>query len=402
MARNARIVTDAPGRPPYNPRAACAAPGKDMGDIRVLALYPGFHPEANEMAMVWQQACALGGLRVLALAPALDLFKGARSAQQRLDAGALSVRWLDDQQHPLRATEDVLAQARQFAPDIVFVATRGNLPAGRALAQALDATLVVHTEFFFTDAMLVNRREYLGVPALIPLAAARARRALRNGPAVVYVSDPPERARFGGERTLQYLPWPHPAPPAGSEAVAQDARDVDRFVYIGSLSRMKGARRLGTYLCHAAQTMPDLKMLLIGPPMDPEGRAVLTMLQQRLGARLDYRTHVPREEAMRLIARTFMVFSPGDFMGWGQIGDAWWRGTPVVACRPHYDLVHDSNCLVVASAADFAQTVSRLRADVTLRARLAQGGLETVARHAVPAVAHGLHASLTALMRPPG
>ena len=371
-----------------------------MGDIRVLALYPGFQPDANEMAMVWQQACALGGLRVLALAPALDLFKGAQAAQRSLDAGALSIRWLEDQQHPLHVTEDILAQARQFAPDIVFVATRGNLPAGHVLARTLNAALLVHTEFFFTDDMLVNRREYLGVPALIPLAAARARRALRNGTRRVYVSDPAERSRLSGDDRLQYLPWPHPAPPAGSEAIAQESRDADRFVYIGSLSRMKGARRLGEYLCLAAQTMPDLKMLLIGPPMDPEGRAVLAMLQQRLGARLDYRAHVPREEAMALIAHTFMVFSPGDFMGWGQIGDAWWRATPVVACRSHYDLVNDANCLVVRCAEEFAQTLARLRTDVALRTRLARGGLETVAHHAVPAVAAALHTSLRSLSGP--
>ena len=100
---------------------------------------------------------------------------------------------------------------------------------------------------------------------------------------------------------------------------------------------------------------------------------------------------MPRTEAEALIARAFCILSPGDAMGWGQIGDAWMADTPVIAAREHYDLRADDNGLIAPTASAFVAAVRQLRAQAAERARLAEGGQRSVAAHAVERVAATLH-----------
>jgi len=71
----------------------------------------------------------------------------------------------------------VISFARQSGPDLVFCAVDINLPLALQLAKMLDRPVMLHTEYFLDDVMIVRRRSYLGLPLLRPLAA----RAHRGG-----------------------------------------------------------------------------------------------------------------------------------------------------------------------------------------------------------------------------
>jgi hypothetical protein len=93
---------------------------------------------------------------------------------------------------------------------------------------------------------------------------------------------------------------------------------------------------------------------------------------------------------MALVERAPFVFLPGTSMSWGLIGDAWRRGTPVIAQAEHYDLCADQNCLITCDAVRLVEAVSALESDEAGRNRIIQGGLECGLKHSPAAVASAL------------
>ncbi|TDM05560.1 MAG: hypothetical protein C4K60_12430 [Ideonella sp. MAG2] len=84
------------------------------------------------------------------------------------------------------------------------------------------------------------------------------------------------------------------------------------------------------------------------------------------------------------------MLSPGDGMGWGQIGDAWRAGTPVIAYRQHYELRPGDNCLLAPTVSAYIEALSSLRQQPALRETLAANGRRDVLQHRVSAVAQVL------------
>ena len=353
--------------------------------LKVLVISAGYDIHLNEMSHVWQTLSDRWGVAVEVLAPRHDKLKAKQAATSQAQQGGLRVTWLE-QAFPLRLSADIEAMALAFQPDVIFAGPRDHLALAEALGRRVQAPVVLHTEYFYADQRWLRRREYLGMPPLRARVAQRVRQHTLAQAHTVCISDPQEQPQFQRGDAVAYLPWPH-VQHGAAEALPQAGRDVSTLVYVGSLFRAKGAERLGDYFAQALAQLPDLQVRVVGPVLDHAGREALVRIMAAGGTRAQWQESLPRAQAEALIARAFCVLSPGDGMGWGQIGDAWMAGTPVIAACEHYDLVAEHNCLIAPTADTFVEAVERLRAHAAERARLAEGGHHTVAAHAVEVVA---------------
>ena len=118
--------------------------------------------------------------------------------------------------------------------------------------------------------------------------------------------------------------------------------------------------------------------MIVGPAGDSTARRALERLARwRAEGRFRHVERMPRNEAVELIGRSAAVLFPHHAGGWGLIGDAWARGTPVIAVASHYDLEPGSNALLAASPAEFVDAVRRLRTDAPLWRQLSSAGVRT-------------------------
>lgn len=359
---------------------------------KVLVISAGFDFLLNEMSHVWQTLSDRFDVQVRVVAPALDRLKGRQAQTQRQTVRGVTVDWVA-QDFPLQASTEITALLADWQPDVVFAGPREHLSLARSLAQAQGCPVVLHTEYFFTDARWLRRRDYLGLRPLRPWVAHWLRQRVRQQARVVCISDPQEQAALHGQPGLAYLPWPHLFDDA-AEPLPQGQRDGDTLIHVGSLFAAKGAQRLGRFHAAALRKWPDMKLHWIGPVLDAAGQQALDAVRAVDAQRVQWQASVPRAEAQAVIGSAFCVFAPGDGMGWGQIGDAWAAGTPVVAAATHYDLQPGKNCLVADSEEAFLQVVHTLRQDASLRHMMAQAGRQTVRTHAVPVVAERLMQAL--------
>lgn len=357
--------------------------------LKVMVISAGYDVQLNEMSHVWQALSDSKGVAVEVIAPRHDKLKARRAPQAQAQHGGVRITWLE-QAFPLRMSAETLALAQAFQPDVLFAGPRDHLPLAAALGRRVQAPVLLHTEYFYADQRWLRRREYLGWPALRDRVAQRVRQHTLDQVHTVCISDPQEQPLFQRGDAVAYLPWPHLCQ-AATQRLTQGERDLSSLVYIGSLFRAKGAERLGDYFAQALAEISDLQVRIIGPVLDSAGREALSRIMAAGGARAQWQESLPRTEAEALIARAFCILSPGDAMGWGQIGDAWMADTPVIAAREHYDLRADDNCLIAPTASAFVADVRQLRAQASERARLAEGGQRSVAAHAVERVAATLH-----------
>lgn len=360
--------------------------------LKVMVISAGYDAQLNEMSHVWQALSDRWGVAVEVIAPRHDKLKARRAPESQAQRGGVRITWLD-QAFPLRMGAEALAVAQAFRPDVIFAGPREHMPIARALSLSVQAPVLLHTEYFYADQYWLRRREYLGWPALRARLARRVRQQTLAQVHTVCISDPQERPLFQGGDAVAYLPWPHLCQTV-AHCKTQDERDLSTLVYVGSLFRAKGAERLGEYFAQAMIDIPDLQVRVIGPVLDSVGRIALSRIMEAGGARVHWQESLARSEAEALIGRAFCILSPGDSMGWGQIGDAWMADTPVIAAREHYDLRAEENCLIAPTATAFVAAVRRLRTQADERARLAKGGRFSVAAHAVDQVASTLHGLL--------
>ena len=362
--------------------------------MRILALYPAFDVRINEMAMVWRQFCNQPGNSCFVFAGARDVLKGHRSADMIEESGSLTVH----RTAALQATDENLAMARSFRPDLIYCAVTENLRFARAIRRSTGAPLVLHTEFFLDDLTFLRRRYHGGVPPMRRIAGAVGRAVLHRMCDRIIVSNPAEQ-RLPAWRAfpkLRYLPWPHPGP---GTAFVPGGVERDFSAHIGSFSRGKGARTLGEFYGALLEAMPAFRIQLIGPAIDEEGAMMLAGLQRRFGDRVQVSSGCPRDQAMAILGRSLFVFSPAARYGWGLIGDAWGVGTAVISRVEHYDLKDGANCLVAPDVATFERSVRALAEDPGARERITTGGRATVAAHAPDAVAATLGAILNDVLR---
>lgn len=353
--------------------------------MRVLALYPAFDVQINEMAMVWEHLCTTNDIDCLVFAGARDILKGFRSASDTEQRGKLEVHRLAD----LKPSPEALERAAAFHPDVIYCAVTENLGFARTLRRHTGAPIVLHTEYFLDDLTFLRRRYHGGVPPLRRFAGIIGRTLLHRTCTTIIVSNPvdhrsPEWKTFPH---LRYLPWPHPHP----EEPANPIRRNSIFsAHIGSLSRGKGAAYLQEFYTALLRAMPEFRMIIVGPAIDEEGQRASRVLHDEFPDRVEIRAGCSRAEAMDLLRASLFVFSPALRYGWGLIGDSWGTGTPVISRTEHYDLKDGANCLVATDAAAFVRCAAALKDDEGLFARITKCGSETVAGHAPEVVAETL------------
>ena len=347
--------------------------------IRVLAIYPGFDPAINEAAMAWEQLAASGEIEFLAFAPTYDQLKNNEAQASMLKKSHFAIHRIPGG-YPLKLDQQAFAAAIEFNPDVVVAGTQGNLDLARKVASRVQAKLVLHQEYFYTDHCLINRKKYLGIRALLPFVANQVRAKILSRVDRVWLSDPVEVRKYAAQSPkLRYVPWPHPDP---GEIIPAAGRDFSKMVYIGSLSRAKGADVLADYARKLLSVFPGKRVEIVGPATDHTGRIALRNIADDAGERFVYHPNLPRADAMQLLSRAPFVFIPGAGLSWGLIGDAWRRRTLVLAQAAHYDLVGDQNCILVHSADEFVEVVRTLEADPAFGAQILESAIQTGLKHA--------------------
>src|SRR6266404_9678753 len=354
--------------------------------LRVAAIYPAFAPGINEMALTWQQLADAGRVACRVVAGADDRLKAARSPLGVEHLGNLEILRVPGVLAPGTLGEDAVAWAAEFAPEVVFCTLPLNLANARRIARRAHAPILLHAETWLDSAMMA-RRYYLWIPALRPWVARALRLWYRRQARAVAYSNPSEIAALRSSRGMHYLPWPHPRW-AAAPVTKREARSLDTVVYVGALQRWKGAERLADYGERLLADDPEAKLVIVGPVGDGVAERALERLKPwSQEGRLRHIEHLPRPEAVALIGRSLAVFYPHPSGGWGLIGDAWRRGTPVISVAAHYDIREGVNALVASSAGEFVSAVRRLRGDAALWAALVAEGERSVAAHDVEVVA---------------
>lgn len=362
--------------------------------MKVLALYPAFDVRMNEMAMAWQAATQDGGIECYVACSSEDRLKAQVAEVNMEDRAGLTIRRFPGSLSTDENAREIVAWASAICPDIIFCAVHFNLPLALKVRKAVGAPIVLHTEYFLDNRMLLRRRWHLGIPWLRALVCSVFREWVRVNTAVVVCSNPREFTGSGIERKVgfSYLPWPHPLQ---GEQQPSAPEGHTHAVYLGSLSRGKGAETLSRYFGRLLRNDPTSTATIIGPPVDEAGKKALELLQAAGGGRVEFIRSCDRQQALRHIGRATFVFSPADRLGWGLIGDAWSVGTPILAVAEHYDLSHGRNCWVVADEQEFIQAVHMLREDPNKSSALVAGGRRTVVEnHGIRPVVHALKATL--------
>ncbi len=393
----AKIVRAAPVPPVAAPAIVAA-----RAPLRVVCIYPAFDPAINELAMVWGSLAASGQVLCRALAGSSDRLKNSEAGNLAYDAPNLSVRRVAGQLSEVQVADELIAWAAALKPDVIVCGNDNNLAVGQRIRQAAGTgKVVLHCEYWF-DKLWLPRREFLGFEPLRGLGATWRRFRLSRQFDAVMVSNAGESdalvAAGHSDARCNYLPWPHPR--SVNQVLPRDQRDLNRVVFIGSITQWKGARRLGVYFDALLRAVPTVTVDVIGPPLDDEARGALALLA-KWGERARITPHVARDEALRRIGSALCVFAPGDRFGWGMVGDAFGTGTPAVGAVRQYELVDQKTALLCPHPASFVAAIQSLQADPVLWNRLAEAGLgctETI--HSVAAVQARLFDILDRLAQP--
>jgi len=354
--------------------------------VKVVAIYPAFAPEINEMAVTWQRLTAAGLVECRVVAGENDILRATRSAVGIQRLPNLEIFRVPGLLAPGQVDDAAVEWAADFKPDVIFCALQLNVRHARRIARRCGAPILLHAEAWL-DSTSMQRRLYLGIEPLRPIVASARRAWYRRQVKAVAFSNPQEIPDLQASAGMHYLAWPHPW--SASPRQKREARALDTVVHVGSLYRWKGAERLGEYCERLLRDDPESKLLIVGPVGDKVARRAIDRLQGWLAdGRFRHIERLPRTEAMEHIGHALAVISPYHFGGWGLIGDAWQCGTPVIGVDSHYDLREGLNALVAPSAADFVSAVRRLRSDAQLWQALSSAGKHTAeSKHGVDVVA---------------
>lgn len=349
--------------------------------MKVVAVFPAFAPAVNELAMMWKELTDRGLVELRVVTGGGDALKNVSTALGVERLPNMEILRVPGTLAPGRIGDDAVAWAAEFGPALVIGQLQMNLPHARRIAARCGAKVLLHAEFWLDPAAL-KRRQYGGVEPLAPLASGLWRLAYRRGVKAVMYSNPREAPQPDADPPTYYLPWPHPVPP--DPVLPRERREPGTLVYVGSLSGWKGAERLGRYMEAALAARPELKATVVGPATDDVGRHAIERLRPWEGAgRFTYVERLPRPEALALIGRASAVLAPSEMMGWGLIGDAWGRGTPVLAVAEHYDVRDGDNGLVGRTPEHFVGQLRRLQEEPGLWDRLSAAGLATAEKHSL-------------------
>lgn len=306
--------------------------------LKVLCLYPAFDPAINEMAIAWKALADAGDVSCRVICGSRDELKGLDNATLSVDDGLLSIRRVPGSLHQHAGSAAMVEWAVQFKPDVIFCANQDNVRLGNLLRRHCGAPVVVHTEYWFEDKWR-RRREFLGLTALRPLAGRLLRWQVRAVDKVL-ISNPAELDRIQADPRgrLAYLPWPHP-PGSGATVLPRERRDCNEV----SSARFRSGRawpRWNVIFAELLHADPAIKVHVVGPPDRPAvgrragpagrpGRCALPA-HGRPAARAGAADHRPGAVRVYL----------GHAVGWGGIGNAFGRGTPVIGILEQYEMRH--------------------------------------------------------------
>jgi glycosyltransferase involved in cell wall biosynthesis len=387
------IVTSPSGNSTGSPMPQAAA-----RPLKVVGIFPAFDPEINELAMVWRDLAARGLVTCRMIGAATDVLKGSNAASLTAEFPNLSIRRFVGDSGDDTASADLIEWAAALQPDVIVCEIESTVVVGRRVQRLAPAPILLHVEHWF-ESRALPRRYHLGIPMLRDPVQALWRGWFGRQADAVMIANPLERPAIeaGGER-YAYAPWPHP-PAAGAEPAPRAGRDLDRVIYIGSMSRWKAVETLVANVERLLETVPEATATIVGPPTDATAREALARLDRWGPERLVRLPRLPREAALEAIRGALCVIAPSGSMGWGQVGDAWNAGTPVIGVARFYDLEPERNALVAGDPDAFVARYRQLRADAALWDRLSAEGLRTVREgHSIrvvgDAVMSGLHRTL--------
>jgi glycosyltransferase involved in cell wall biosynthesis len=366
--------------------------------LKVVGIFPAFDPAINELAMVWRDLAARGLVTCRMIGAATDVLKASDAASLSAEYPNLSIRRFLGDSEGGTASADLIEWAAALQPDVIVCEIESTVVVGRRVQQLSPAPILLHVEHWF-ESRALPRRYHLGIPALRDPVQALWRTWFGRQAEAVMIANPMERGAIeaGGER-YAYAPWPHP-PAEGAEPAPRAGRDLTRVIYVGSMSRWKAVDTLVDNVEHLLETVPDATATIVGPPTDRSAREALARLDRWGPDRLTRLPRLPREAALAAIRGALCVVAPSGSMGWGQIGDAWNAGTPVIGVARYYDIEPDRNAVLAVDPQGFVARYRQLRDEAALWERLSAEGLRTVRDgHSIrvvgDAVMDGLHRTL--------
>jgi glycosyltransferase involved in cell wall biosynthesis len=358
---------------------------------KILVISPGFHPDVNEMAAAFSTLCSSGKFLVNAVACRDDILRGASSSAARYHSGNLTIHYVDNSHLNVTTVNSILTLER-FSPDLIFSSTHRFMPIARSLKGSTRTVSVLHTETLDNPNFPLNRRYYLGLRFLKPLALRWLAHNLIRGCDHVICSDPKMDLRH--TQTVDYLPWP--AFPPERDGIQKDRKFA---CYVGSLSRGKGAARLFAMYAHLLDSDPSLRVSIVGPPVDRFTQKELRRFLNQYSPRISWVRSSSRKEAMSLIRRAHFVFIPAASLHWGLICDAWSNRTAVISVGEHFDLKAGVNCLIAETRARLIQQVNSLNDDRLYQQLTDQGFWEYENKHSTDVVAAKLGRFLEGYLR---
>lgn len=359
--------------------------------MRIIAIYPSFDININEMAMVWQQICKIYPVNLFVITSLTDKLKGVLTSTAFEDKSNIQIFRFPDLN---LLTDEILSIARAFKPELIFCAVTSNMALAIRLKKLTGARIVLHNEFFFENKLLLRRRYYLGINRLQIMAGLLYRKWLLKSSSLILCSNPKELGQLSKSLKIMYLPWPHPTIPIFQP---NKTRNKNYSAFIGSISKTKGADNLNDFYQFLMSDINEMRLSIIGPVIDKTGLRTVKDLKNSFPNRIFYRRNCSRLEAMAEISKSYFVFSPGTESGWGLIGDAWNNGTPILAFSEHYDLKSYKNCIVTKTPQEFLETILQLRDDENLWSLLSDGGRNTAQLHSLEFVSTTLFEKLLTL-----
>jgi len=186
--------------------------------------------------------------------------------------------------------------------------------------------------------------------------------------------------------------------PPGRIAIIYNAVDHARYrpdpalrspaptiTYLGRLKRYKRVDLVVRALPAILARVPEARLCMVGSgDFEPELRRLAADLG--IAERVEFAGFVSEAEKIRHLAESWVVVNPSSKEGWGvTVIEANACGTPVVAARVPglRDAVRDGESGILldpANAATFAEAITRILEDRTLRARLTAGAIAWASR----------------------
>jgi glycosyltransferase involved in cell wall biosynthesis len=341
--------------------------------MKILAIYPGLNPVYDEVAYALPPLLA-HGCAVRVITSKVSALKSADTGDAFENFGGVEIFRLYDNLQQLSGQPGahwarVQQLVAEFQPDLLLVNSFHSLPLLRLLRSQYALPVVLRVESA-DPLVLLQRRYYLGLPALGRVVGRAKWRQVASEVSAIMTNDPVDlghlaRLAAAGRRT--YYAGHCAQRPAGVALAPQ--RDRGEMIYIGSLIRHKNCERWLETVPRILEQTPVERFTVIG--RGPYQHVVDT-LRQRYGERINYLPGVTRAEALQRLSGAYFAYTESS-SGWGFLCDAWSTATPVLCPQSTFNIVPGWTGIMPDRAAT-ASAVQRLYDDPAYYRNLQRGG----------------------------